>query len=145
MVIIMKNKFKENRVLFRKIMAVLMVFVLISLCSCGIDPNVKQSSKSAKYQIATTKTGENVNENEFNAYGDGLTDAVTVKGVKVDVNAFALRSYELAFLIGTNSFKKAQKISVDALTQYAFAHLFYSRNLCRSKAISLEHLLSSKS
>ncbi len=122
----MKSRIKGNRVNFRKILAFLMAFVLISLCSCGIDPNVKQNeNKTTKYQIATTKSSENIDENEFNAYGDGLCDAVTVKGVKVDVNAFALRSYELAFLIGTNSFKKAQKISVDALTQYAFAHLFY--------------------
>lgn len=112
---------------FKKIMVILMAsFILFSLCSCvSVDPNVKQESKkTTKYKIVTTKPSD-VNTEEFNAYGDGLTDSVMVKGVKVDVNAYALRSYELAYLIGTSSFKSANKMSADALVQYSFAHLYY--------------------
>ncbi|MCR5652500.1 MAG: hypothetical protein K6F88_01725 [Ruminococcus sp.] len=106
-------------------MACLLAF---SLCSCtGVDPNVKQKKDtSSKYSAVTSATSDSDVELEgFNAYGDGLTDSVKVKGVDVDVNAFALRSYELAFLIGTGSFKNPEKVSPDALTQYAFTHLYY--------------------
>lgn len=97
------------------------------LTSCtGVDPNVKQEKKATSaYQIETTAPENEVEKSGFNAYGDGLTDPVTVKGVKVDVNSYAIRSFELAFLLGTGSFKNPSKLPVDLLVQYAFAHLSY--------------------
>ena len=125
MKILVKRDFPLLKRLAIAFAALLLAF---SLCSCtGVDPNVKQNEKtSSKYEPSTAaSTDSDVELEGFNAYGDGLTDKISVKGVEFDVNAFALRSYELAFLIGTGSFKNPEKISPDALTQYAFTHLYY--------------------
>ena len=55
----------------------------------------------------------------------GKTDPVTFKNVEVDVNAFALRSHELAYMIGETKFDSPDELSVDAATQFGFTHIFY--------------------
>lgn len=105
--------------------ATILAMVLFTSC-VGVDPNVKQEKKTtSSYKIETTAPENEVEKSGFNAYGDGLTDPVTLKGKKVDVNSFALRSFELGYLLGTGSFKKPSKLPVDLLVQYAFSHLSY--------------------
>ena len=101
--------------------------LLFTLCSCmGVDPNVKtKETKAEKYKVETKANDSDVLLDGYNAYGDGLTSPLKVKGVKVDVEDFAIRSYELAFMMGQPKFKSVKNISVDALAQYSFVHVFY--------------------
>ncbi len=123
----MRNKNLKNFNLKRVTAFVSLVIIVILCASCtGVDPNVKQTkSKTSSYKVETTSPNEEVEKDGFNAYGDGLTDPVKLKGVKTDVSFFALRSYELAFLLGTGSFKNPSKLPVDMLVQYGFAHLSF--------------------
>lgn len=123
----MKNKHFKNSTIKRVTAFVLLICTLILCASCtGVDPNVKQTkSKTSSYKVETTSPKAEVEKDGFNAYGDGLTDPVKLKGVKVDVNSFAIRSYELAILLGTGSFKNPSKLPVDMLIQYGFAHLSF--------------------
>lgn len=113
----------------KKALAILLISTLLfTFCSCmGVDPNVKPEKevKEEEYEVEKPKENADALLEGFNAYGDGFTAPLTVKGVKVDVEAFALRSYELAFLIAQPSFKSVKDISVDALAQYAFVHVFF--------------------
>lgn len=43
----------------------------------------------------------------------------------IDVDALANRSFELRYLLAQNGFNSPSEISVSALVQYAFCHLFY--------------------
>ncbi|MDE6659268.1 MAG: hypothetical protein K2K01_04050 [Eubacterium sp.] len=43
----------------------------------------------------------------------------------IDADALANRSYELRYLLAQNSFNSPSEISVSALVQYAFCHMFY--------------------
>lgn len=112
----------------KRIVAILLICALmVLLCSCmGVDPNVKtQETGTEKYEVETeTKNADGLLEG-FNVYSDGMTAPLTVKGVKVDVEAFVLRSYELAFMLAQPKFKSVKDISVDALAQYAFMHVFF--------------------
>ncbi len=101
--------------------------VILTFASCtGVDPNVKQKESTASsYKVETAPNETQAESEGFNAYGDGLTDPVKLKGVKISVKDYAIRSYELAFLLGTGSFKNPSKLPIDLLTQYGFSHLYY--------------------
>ncbi len=125
--VIMVKKMK-NKALQKPAFAILLICALMfTLCSCnGVDPNVKtKETKAEKYEVETQKNDSDGLLEGYNAYGDGLTSPLTVKGVKVDVEAFALRSYELAFMMAQPKFKSVKDVSVDALAQYAFTHVFF--------------------
>ncbi len=125
------DKYGENmkhKSLQKFVIAILLVCTLsATLCSCiGVDPNVKTKETTAeKYEVETQAKDSDGLLEGFNAYGDGMTSPLKVKGVKVDVEAFALRSYELAFMLAQPKFKSVKKASVDALAQYAFIHVFF--------------------
>lgn len=124
----MSNNSFAKSAYFKCILAFgLMCAVMISMCSCtGVDPNVEEKeTKSGDYQVETQNETTDVELDGFHAYGDGMTAPLTVKGVKVNVEDFALRSYELAFMLAQPKFKSVNDIPVDALAQFAFAHLYY--------------------
>jgi hypothetical protein len=92
----------------------------------GVDPNVKtKETKAEKYEVETRAEDSDVMLDGFHAYGDGMTSPLSVNGVKVDVEAFALRSYELAFMMGQPKFNSVKDIPLEALAQYCFVHVFY--------------------
>ena len=106
------------------ILAILLFAAVFS--ACGVDPNVKQEEKAtADYQVKIEDEEEEVEREGFYAYGKGKTDPVTVNGVEVSVKDFAVRSYELAYLMAQKSFDKPEDIPLDAAVQYAFTHIFY--------------------
>ena len=116
------------KALQKRAFALLLICVLtLTFCSCmGVDPNVKtKETQAEEYEVETEANGADGMLEGYHAYGDGMTSPITVKGVKVDVEAFALRSYELAFMLGQPKFKSVKKVPVDALAQYSFIHVFF--------------------
>ena len=121
------------------------ILCISALAGCGSDPTVRQTEETKEnYQVATEATGDEAeNIYKFTAYPSGKTDPVTFKDVEVDVNAFALRSHELAYMIGVDvnafalrshelaymigetKFDSPDELSVDAATQFGFTHIFY--------------------
>lgn len=103
------------------------ILCISALSGCGYDPTVRQTEETKEnYQVATEATGDEAeNIYKFTAYPSGKTDPVTFKDVEVDVNAFALRSHELAYMIGETKFDSPDELSVDAATQFGFTHIFY--------------------
>ena len=103
------------------------ILCISALAGCGSDPTVRQTEETKEnYQVATEATGDEAeNIYKFTAYPSGKTDPVTFKDVEVDVNAFALRSHELAYMIGETKFDSPDELSVDAATQFGFTHIFY--------------------
>lgn len=103
------------------------ILCISALSGCGSDPTVRQTEETKEnYQVATEATGDEAeNIYKFTAYPSGKTDPVTFKDVEVDVNAFALRSHELAYMIGETKFDSPDELSVDAATQFGFTHIFY--------------------
>ena len=76
------------------------ILLTAGLAGCGSDPNVDQGSGSSKaYKVSGTGGSSEPEKSGYHSYGSGKTDPVTVNGVKVDVCAFALRSYELAYMM----------------------------------------------
>lgn len=122
-----KYRNSKKSAVLRGISLVAVIATMIGFTSCGgVDPNVKQKeNNTSSYQVVTTAPASDVEKEGFNAYGDGLTDPVKLKGVTVKVSDFAVRSFELAFLLGSGSFKNVEKLPVDMLTQYGFSHLSY--------------------
>ena len=112
----------------RTVCFLLVVLMLaFALASCNTDPNVKQDEEETKsYDV---KLGEDEEEKElegFHSYPAGKTDPVTVDGVEVSVTDFSLRAYELAYMIAQPKFDSADSIPVDALVQFAFAHVYFN-------------------
>ena len=98
-----------------------------ALAGCGSDPTVKQTEETKEdYQVVTEATGDEADSAYgFAAYPSGKTDPVEFKGTEVDVNAFALRGYELSYMVGESNFGSPDELSVDAATQYGFTHIFF--------------------
>ena len=95
--------------------------------ACGVDPNVKQEDKAtADYKVKIDEEEEETEREGFYAYGKGKTDPVEVGGVEVNVKDFAVRSYELAFMMAQKSFDSPKDLPLDAAVQYAFTHIFYN-------------------
>ena len=114
--------------MIKMISLLLAVFLSLAVFSaCGVDPNVKQKEETAsEYEVKIDGEEEEVEREGFYAYGKGKTDPVEVGGVEVSVTDFAVRSYELAFLMAQKNFKTPKDIPLDAAVQYAFTHIFYN-------------------
>jgi hypothetical protein len=56
----------------------------------------------------------------------------------LNVDAMAQRSYELAFMLAQTNFDSPEKMSVNAMVQFAFCHLFYE-NLCEMPASGVKY------
>lgn len=56
----------------------------------------------------------------------------------LDVDAMAQRSYELAFMLAQTNFDSPEKMSVNAMVQFAFCHLFYE-NLCEMPSSGVKY------
>ena len=128
----MKNTFKKSMCL---VFAVLIFSVFFS--SCGVDPNVKQEKEATKdYAVSISGEEEEKELEGFHSYGTGKCDPVTVDGVEVNVSDFALRSYELAYMIAQPSFASVDDIPVDPLVQFAFSHVYFKNlNEMNNKAM----------
>lgn len=99
------------------------LLIALTLASCGIDPNVKQE-KETDYIVKISDEEEKELEG-FHSYGAGKTDPVTVNGVEIDVAAFSIRSYELAYMIAQPNFTSVTEIPIDPLVQFAFSHVYF--------------------
>ena len=96
------------------LLSALAAILSVSLfAGCGTDPNVKpQDSTTDPYAVDMNATKDEALSpgNGFQAYPSGKTDPVTVDGVEVSPNDFALRS--------------PGELSVDAAVQYGMTHIF---------------------
>ncbi|MDD6095780.1 MAG: hypothetical protein PUC29_08570 [Clostridia bacterium] len=80
----------------------------VFLAGCGnIDPSVKEDTTEPEAQYGEVSEDENAVPEYINA------------------DALARRSYELCYLLGQDSFNTPDEISVNALVQYSFCHLYY--------------------
>lgn len=85
---------------------ILLVIIMTLFVSCNnIDPNTSQNTTTASTSAAS---GES---NEIPDY--------------IDADALANRSYELRYLIAAKKFDSPADLSVNALVQFAFCHLYY--------------------
>ena len=110
-------------------MLLVMLTVFTLFCSCeNVNPVINQE-KDDKTDSAENIVHNNGSDNEekiaYTAYGDGMEHIETVKGVEVNADEYALRAFELVFLMAQKSFSKIEDIPVDVLVQYAFCHLFF--------------------
>ena len=124
-------------------LVIALLFALFSLYSCsGYDPNVLYSlneydpngrveeNTEAKEGVSVAVTEKNTeapeaDSGEYVCIGGGRDQTRDVNGVTVDVGAFALRSYELCFLLGQSGFSDPSEISLDPAVLFAFCHLYY--------------------
>lgn len=113
------------------------VILAATFAACGVDPNVKQEEKATKdYAVELGGEEEEKELEGFHSYGTGKTDPVTVDGVEVEVTDFALRSYELAYMIAQSKFSSVSDIPIDPLVQFAFAHVYFENlNEMNNKAM----------
>lgn len=109
----------------------------VTFASCGVDPNVKQEEEATQDYAVKINGDEEEKELEgFHSYAAGKTDPVTVDGVEVEVTDFALRSYELAYMIAQPNFASVDDIPIDPLVQFAFAHVYFENlNEMNNKAM----------
>lgn len=96
---------KMRKVFYRYIVLILLVFLCISSLSSCSDPSRE------------LKTGDS--KESFVSSDEDIPDYI-------DADAFAKRSYELYFLLSQKSFDSPEQMSVSALVQFAFCHLFYT-------------------
>lgn len=116
---------KKNIVLI----ALLIMLFIFSSCD-NIDPVVTHDERSTDtYEVDTNNVTYNEDKQngntEYKAYGGGEDKLLTVDGTVVDTGEFAIRAYELYYMLGQGNFKSVNDIDVGALTQFAFCHLFY--------------------
>lgn len=113
----------------KKIISVFCAVILFALlfCSCSADPNVKQEDAATKDYQVRLDDGESEEEEQegFHAYGSGKTEPVMLGGVSVEVGDFAVRSYELAYMMAEKEFEKPTDIPTELAVQYAFTHVFF--------------------
>lgn len=111
-----------------RIISALFAAVIASAClsACNTDPNVAQKDEtSSTYEVVQSGAEQDEKEREgYNAYPSGKTDPIKLGDTEVKVTDFALRSYELAMMMG-QTFKKPTDIPLDAAVQYAFLHVLY--------------------
>lgn len=114
-----------------KIVSFIIAIVIAALfaVSCSnINPNVDRGKNDGSTVTDTESVKDTASEEngyEVVAVGGGRDEAKEIDGVKVDVGAFARRSYELCFLLGQTSFGSVDEMSLDAAVQFAFCHLNY--------------------
>lgn len=104
--------------LFEKIFFISFSLILVlSFTSCNsVDPNIAASSE-ADYGYSVVVSSDNT-ENS-----DNMSE--TSDSSLLDDDYFAKRSYELCYLLAQTSFEKPEDISINAIVQYAFCHIFY--------------------
>ena len=117
------------------------VFAAMLFASCGVDTSVKQDEESSKgYVVSVTEEKEDQELSGFHSYPAGKTDPVTVNGAEVSVTDFSLRAYELAYMLAQKNFTSPDKINIDALTQFALAHVhFQNLNEMNNKAMQYRY------
>ena len=111
-----------------KLLAFLTAVVLAAsaFSACGVDPNVKQEDQAtADYKVKIDSEDQETEREGFYAYGKGKTDPVKVGDVTVNVKDYAVRSYELAFMMAQKKFDKPKELPLEAAVQYAFIHVFF--------------------
>ena len=111
------------------ISTLLVLTILISSCN-NIDPVITHTDDTTDtYTVETNgdtdDKGNNDEKIEYKAYGGGEDKLLTVDGAVVDTGEFAIRAYELYYMLGQDSFNNINGIDISALTQFAFCHLFY--------------------
>ncbi|MBQ9680557.1 MAG: hypothetical protein IJV48_07745 [Ruminococcus sp.] len=107
-------------------LCILTMLTASTLSGCGVDPNVKQEEEaSTEYKVDIGGDEEEAEGEGFHAYGKGKTDSIELDGVEVSVQDFAVRSYELAYMLAQGNFEKPEEIALDAAVQYAFAHIYF--------------------
>lgn len=112
------------------IYALVLLFLLATVTACSnIDPNVKrEEDEEGTYSVIFGQDGTDPDSVDgFVAYGSGKTGVKNLTGVDVDVSEFAIRSYELCFMLAQGNFDSPYDLSVDALAQYAFCRLFFDK------------------
>ena len=117
------------------LLAAIMIAMLFA--SCSVDPNVKQEEEATKdYAVNFSEEEEEEELAGFHSYASGKTDPVTVNGVEVSVTDFSLRAYELAYMMAQPKFTSADSITIDALVQFAFCHIYFKNlNEMNNKAM----------
>ena len=111
-----------------KLLAFLTAVVLAAsaFSACGVDPNVKQEDEAtADYKVKIDDEDQETERDGYYAYGKGKTDPVKIGDVTVNVKDYAVRSYELGFMMAQKKFDKPKDIPLEAAVQYAFIHVFY--------------------
>lgn len=94
--------------------------------ACGVDPNVKQEDEAtADYKVKIDDEDQETERDGYYAYGKGKTDPVKIGDVTVNVKDYAVRSYELGFMMAQKKFDKPKDIPLEAAVHYAFIHVFY--------------------
>lgn len=103
------------------------ILCVTAFSACGVDPNVKDDDADATsdYTVRIDTEEEEVEQEGFYAYGKGKTDPVEVGGTVVNVKDFAVRSYELAYMMAQKNFNSPKELPLDAVVQYGFVHVFY--------------------
>ena len=117
-----------KRITIKTVSLFLAIILSVAVFSaCSVDPNVKQdeSAATSDYSVRIDGEEEEVEHESFYAYGKGKIDPVEVGGVEVNVKDFAVRSFELAYMMAQKSFNSPKDIPLDAVVQYGFVHIFY--------------------
>lgn len=96
-----------EKVLHRHIAFILAVLMCVSVFASCNDPSKKMPDDDGNSQDSLEKSDEDIPD-------------------YIDADAFAKRSYELYFLLSQKSFDSPEQMSVSALVQFAFCHLFYT-------------------
>lgn len=101
----------KGYIAMKKLLCVLAALTVAAvLCGCNnIDPSLKPDSSGAPVSYTDTKSAQS--EQPIPAH--------------IDADALAHRSYELRYLLAQERFNTPDEISVNALVQYSFCHLFY--------------------
>ena len=93
----------------KKLLCLLAALAVMPLAGCNnVDPAVKPSATTG---AATTTTTASADAEAIPAY--------------IDADALAHRSYELRYLLAQTKFESPDDMSVNALVQFAFCHMFY--------------------
>lgn len=93
----------------KKLLCLLAALAVVPLAGCNnVDPAVQPSATTG---AATTTTTASADAEAIPAY--------------IDADALAHRSYELRYLLAQTKFESPDDMSVNALVQFAFCHMFY--------------------
>ena len=88
----------------RKALCLLLLLPVLFLAACtNVNPNMPKDG--------TDEPGTSTDPSSLPAY--------------LDPDALAIRSYELRYLLAQEKFDSPDEISVNALVQYAFCHIYY--------------------
>ncbi|MDD6203936.1 MAG: hypothetical protein PUC05_02935 [Firmicutes bacterium] len=92
----------------KKMLCLLAAIALLLLSGCdNINPEVEKTSREPSVSCSETPGSDR----DFPEY--------------INADALALRSYELCYLLAQKKFNSPEEMSVNALVQYCFCHLYY--------------------